>query len=196
MSRASRRTKNILLVVALILIAIGMFLSRNAESGEFPAAARFAVTDLQGTGLKLEDLITKGPVLLDFWATWCKPCAASLPELQAMHETYADRGLTVVGVSIDGPRNFSKVRPFVARTGLTYPIVLDHDGRLQRDFHVTAVPTAVLIDRTGAIVRVRQGYRPGEDRNLAAEIEALLIANAVPAVTDSTPADSTNSGSP
>lgn len=195
MSRASRRTKNILLVVALILIAIGMFLSRSARSGESPAAARFAVTDLQGAELKLEDLLARGPVLLDFWATWCKPCAASLPELQAMHEAYAGRGLTIVGVSIDGPRNFSKVRPFVARTGLTYPIVLDHDGRLQRDFHVTAVPTAVLIDTTGAIVRVRQGYRPGEDRDLAREIESLLIAKATPAVTDS-PADSTNSGSP
>jgi cytochrome c biogenesis protein CcmG, thiol:disulfide interchange protein DsbE len=193
MRRRSPRTRAILLLIAGILIAIGWFVS-NARGGDTPAASRLVATDLDGNELQLEKLTGKGPVLLDFWATWCKPCAASLPEIQSLHEKLAGRGLTIVGVSIDGPRNFSKVRPFVARTGLTYPIVIDQDGRLQREFHVTAVPTTILIDSTGAIVRVHQGYRPGEEKILADEIEALLSKTGG-AQSDSTPPpDSTGSG--
>lgn len=139
-----------------------------------------------GGKLELAALRERGPVLLDFWATWCKPCVASLPELEALHRRFGGRGLTVVGVSIDGPRNFAKVRPFASRLGLTYPIALDEDGGLQRAFHVLAVPTSILIGRDGAILAVHQGYRPGEGAQLAAEVERALGVAADSAVADST----------
>ena len=148
-------------------------------------AARFRVTALDGTKLELETLRRRGPVLIDFWATWCKPCLASIPEIEALHRRLASRGLTVIGVSVDGPRNYSKVRPFVARLGITYPVVLDPDGRLQADYQIRAMPTTVLIDTAGAIAHVMQGYRPGEEARLAAAIEKLL-----PAAADSAAADS------
>ena len=89
----------------------------------------------------------------------------------------------MIGVSIDGPRNYTKVRPFAARLGLTYPIVLDPEGRLQESFGVIAVPTAILVDSTGAVALATQGYRPGEGARLEAAIERLL--GPVPADTDS-----------
>jgi cytochrome c biogenesis protein CcmG, thiol:disulfide interchange protein DsbE len=125
--------------------------------------------------LSLDEARRTGPVLVDFWATWCKPCLASLPEIQALHRKYGPRGLTVVGVSIDGPRNAARVRPFVARLGLTYPIVFDDDGRLQQRFDVRGVPNAVLVDTSGAIVRRFTGYRPGEGAALARAIEDALV---------------------
>src|SRR2546422_4943348 len=60
------------------------------------------------------------------------PLSRSLPELETLHRRYRDRGLTVIGISVDGPRNFARVRPFAAKLGLTFPIVLDEDGRLQQ----------------------------------------------------------------
>jgi peroxiredoxin len=141
-----------------------------------PVAPRFTVQDVEGRTLDLTELLHHGPVLLDFWATWCAPCVQSLPELEAWHRRYGPLGLTVVGVSVDGPRNFARVRPFVASRGLSYPIVLDRDGRLQQSYQVLAVPTAVLIDTAGTIVQVRVAYRPGEGAKLEDGIRALLPA--------------------
>jgi peroxiredoxin len=154
---------------------------------ELPAATapRFRITTLDGTRLDLETLRRRGPVLIDFWATWCKPCLESIPEIEALHWRYGPRGLTVVGISVDGPRNYSKVRPFVARLGITYPVALDPDGRLQADFQVRAMPTTVLVDTSGAVVRVMQGFRPGEGEVLAAALEKLLPAPADSAAADS-----------
>jgi peroxiredoxin len=145
-----------------------------------PAAPAFKVLDVQGDKLELAQLLKKGPVLLDFWATWCAPCVQSLPELEAWHQRYGPLGLTIVGVSVDGPRNFARVRPFVASRSLSYPIVLDRDGRLQQSYQVLAIPTAVLIDTTGSIVQVRVAYRPGEGAKLEDAIKALLPAAPAP----------------
>jgi peroxiredoxin len=140
-----------------------------------PAVAPvFRARDLEGRSLDLAALHARGPVVVDFWATWCKPCIASLPELERMRQALAGRGVSFVGVSVDGPRNYSKVRPFVARLGLRFPIVLDEDGALQEKFHVRAVPTTFVIDRDGRIAKVFTGYRPGEASLLRATIEGLL----------------------
>ena len=147
-------------------------------AAEKAAAPRFKVRSVTGKTLDLEVLRRSGPVLIDFWATWCKPCLASLPELEALHRKHGPQGLTVLGVSIDGPRNYSKVRPFATRIGLTYPLVLDHDGELQQKYQVRAIPTSVLVDRSGAIVLVQQGYRPGEMAELEAAVGALLADGA------------------
>jgi peroxiredoxin len=159
-------------------------------AGNRAMAPNFKVRTLEGQKLELSELRTHGPVLVDFWATWCKPCVASLPEIEDLHRRYSGRGLRVIGVSIDGPRNFAKVRPFVSRTGLTYPIVLDEKGDLQESFRVVAVPTSFLIGRDGTITRVQQGYRPGEITALGEAIEAQIGPATSPAA-DSTAADST-----
>ena len=148
-----------------------------------PVAPDFRVRSVTGETLELSVVRARGPVLLDFWATWCRPCLAALPETESLHRRYGSRGLTVIGVSIDGPRNYTKVRPFAARLGLTYPIVLDPEGRLQESFGVIAVPTAILVDSTGTVALATQGYRPGEGARLEAAIERLL--GPVPADTDS-----------
>ncbi|MEO6461934.1 MAG: TlpA disulfide reductase family protein [Candidatus Eisenbacteria bacterium] len=161
-----------------------------------PAAVASPLTDLalvtvEKKALALDQARRRGPILVDFWATWCKPCLASLPEIQALHTTYGPLGLTVVGVSIDGPRNAARVRPFAARLGLTYPIVFDEDGRLQQRFGVRGVPNAVLLDTTGTVVRRFTGYRPGEGAALARAIEAALVDSvASPGVAAGSAADS------
>ena len=148
--------------------------SLPAVSLERSRAPAIRARTVGGEALNLDQLLAKGPVLLDFWATWCHPCLAELPELEKLHRKYRDRGLTVVGVSVDGPRNFAKVRPFAAKLGLTFPIVLDEDGRLQQLYQVRAMPTTVLIDASGVIASVREGYRPGDSRRLDTEITDLL----------------------
>jgi peroxiredoxin len=164
------RFRQIILIAALCLL-VAVPLARAAEP---PLAPPFRARSVTGETLDLAQLRGKGPVLLDFWATWCKPCLAALPEVDSLHRRFSPRGLTVIGVSVDGPRNFPKVRPFARRLGLGFPIVLDEDGSLQQRFQARAIPTSVLISTEGRMVRVTQGWRPGETAELERAIDALL----------------------
>lgn len=159
--------------------ALGAGPSLAAAPFQLGKAPAFELKDLDGHVLRLDALRRRGPVLLDFWATWCKPCQAAIPELRALHASYAPRGLTIIGVSVDGPRNHSKVRPFVQSKGIGYPIVIDQDGRLQQLYQVIALPTSVLIDTSGMVVAARVGFRPGESRSLGEKIEALLAPDSL-----------------
>ncbi len=137
---------------------------------------------LDGARLDLKEQLAQGPVLLDFWATWCRPCERSLPATQRLHERYREQGLRVIGVSVDGPRNWARVRPFAGRLGLTFPLVIDEDGSLARRFRAGGVPTTVLIASDGRVVRAHTGWVPGEDDSLAAAVAALLpVAGTTPA---------------
>jgi thiol-disulfide isomerase/thioredoxin len=172
-TRAFARAVPAALVAALAFGALAP--DRVARADEpAPAARERTLRDVRGRTLDLDALLARGPVLLDFWATWCKPCIASLPEIEKLHRAWEARGLTVIGVSVDGPRNFPKVRPFATRLGLSYPIVLDEDGSLQRRHRVQAIPTAVLLARDGSVALVKLGYRPGETAALERAVAELV----------------------
>ena len=161
----------------LRVLVLTMVLAGAAYAGpdlERGLAPNFSARAVDGSRVDLAKVLAKGPVVLDFWATWCRPCEHSLPAAQALHVRLRERGVSVIGVSIDGPRNWARVRPFSAKLGLTFPIVIDEDGALARRFQITGVPTTVLIAADGRVARVHSGFVPGEDRALAAAAEALL----------------------
>ena len=184
MRRLPRAVARAALGLALsVLLAHAARPALAAGSRELASAPAFRVRDLAGHEVSLAALRARGPVLIDFWATWCEPCRAALAELEGWRLRYGPRGLGIVAVSVDGPRNLAKVRPFVARLHAGYAVVIDDDGRLQELYQVSQLPLAVLVDTAGRIVTTRVGYRRGETA-LAERIESLL------------PADSTASGSP
>jgi len=164
-----------------LLIAAALLAGAAPLSLEKQRAPDFKLRTVTGEKLGLERLRAKGPIVLDFWATWCHPCAEMMPELDALHRKYRERGLTVIGVSVDGPRNFARVRPAALRLGIGYPIAIDEDGRLAQLYRVRAMPTTLLIDTAGVIVRVSEGWHPGETRGLEAAVAALLPAAPVEA---------------
>lgn len=120
------------------------------EATAAPASTWQTVT---GEALTLESLRGK-VVLLDFWATWCKPCVKSMPELDAMYRDYQARGLSVVGVSVDqGEDRAKKVTKFLSKKPVGYPIVIDGEKAASWEaFNVAALPTLYLIDREGRVV--------------------------------------------
>jgi thiol-disulfide isomerase/thioredoxin len=138
------------------------------------ALASLTLPDLDGKQVQLSSLLGRGPVILDFWATWCKPCLLALPELEKLYVDLGPRGLQVVGINEDGPRNAGKVKPFLKSKGATTPVLLDLNREAQGRLQAIALPTTLLLDADGVVLHTSFGYRPGELDALRAQIEPLL----------------------
>ena len=120
---------------------------------EASAAPTANWTTMAGDALTLESMRGK-VVLVDFWATWCKPCIKTMPELEALYKDYQKRGLEVVGVAVEqGKDREKKVKKFLEKKPVAYPIVIDSEEASSWEaFHVVALPTLYLIGRDGQIM--------------------------------------------
>lgn len=107
------------------------------------------------------------PVIISFWATWCKPCIA---ELTNIHELFpdlqAETGATLIAVSIDDARNAAKVGPLAKGRGWTYPVYIDQNQDLKRALNVNNVPHTFLLDGAGNIVWQHNAYNEGDENHL------------------------------
>ncbi len=111
------------------------------------------------------------PVLVNFWATWCPPCRAELPELQRLHEEYAGRGLKVAAVNVN--RSLAGVAEFLKENRLTLPVFRLDESVLRR-LGIGSIPMSVLIDGTGRVVEVYRGYSPTMVRDIQRRLEGLI----------------------
>ena len=113
-------------------------------------------------------------VLLNLWATWCGPCRYEIPELQTIHAKYAPKGFEVIGVSVD-ESGVESVRDFIKeQKKMTYPVVVDADGKITNILETSVLPTSVLLDRTGKIVWKKYGAIMEGDPELKQAIEKTL----------------------
>lgn len=135
----------------------------------------FSLRDLDGNSVRLGDHLGRSVILIDFWATWCVPCVKELAHFQRFHEAYADRGLLVLAITVDGPESVAMVRPFARRYKYTFPVLLDTDSRVLALYNPRVVmPYTVLIGRDGEIATVHQGYSLGDEAVIEGEILELL----------------------
>jgi cytochrome c biogenesis protein CcmG/thiol:disulfide interchange protein DsbE len=113
-------------------------------------------------------------VLLNVWATWCGPCVYEIPELQQIHEQYGPRGFEVIGASLD-EGGADEVRQFIAdQKKMTYPIVLDPEGKIAALLETGVLPTTVLVDRSGRVVWKKYGAIMPGDEELKKAIEKAV----------------------
>ncbi len=126
---------------------------------ELGAAPNFTLPKLDGTNLSLSDY--KGRVVLvNFWATWCPPCVAEMPDLQAVRDELNPRGFEVIAISLDSGAGFKeKVKNFVRDHGITFPVVFT-DGSVSGQYGgVPNIPTTFIVDANGNIVSKLVGGR-------------------------------------
>jgi len=152
-------TKIILFVLFLLILYPNISFSQEN-------APDFRLPDLKGKQVTLKSLLGKGPVVLDFWATWCKPCIKYLPKLQKVYDKYKEDGLIVVGINEDGPRNRAKIYPFIKSKRINFPNLIDANSQVMRRYRIMGLPATVIIAPNGEINKVHKSYKPGDEKIL------------------------------
>jgi peroxiredoxin len=145
----------------------------NGEVTKGQEAPDFNLPDLSGEMVCLKDLQGK-VVLLDFWATWCLPCRKTLPELAALDKKYRDKGVVVLGLSIDDPASYDNdyVKEFREKYEVEYKI-LRADKRVVEIYlgkENVSIPTLFIIDKTGKVVEKHEGFEEGSLENILDEL--------------------------
>ncbi len=133
-------------------ISSGIVEPGRASLGE--PAPDFTLDTPDGGTIKLSDFAGQ-PVILNFWATWCRPCQVEMPYLESAHTAHADKGLVVLGVNV--AEQSSVVQPFLDQHSLTFPVALDLNSQVADLYRVFSYPTTYLIDRNGRVINIRRG---------------------------------------
>ncbi len=112
------------------------------------AKADFTLQDLSGKTWTRSALKGK-VVLVNFWATWCPPCRKEMPDLERLYKEFGDRGFVVLAISDEDQ---SKVKPFIAQAGYSFPVLLDRGRKVNDAYHIQGIPNSFLYDRQGKLV--------------------------------------------
>ena len=137
---------------------------------------KVSLKDIHGKTVSTDTLSNHGrPFIIDFFATWCKPCNR---ELDAISEVYEDwqqeTGVKIIAVSLDQAHNINKVKPLVDNHGWEYEVLLDPNGDLKRAFGIQVIPYVLIVDGKGNIVYKHQGYTDGDEAELIEKVKELV----------------------
>lgn len=138
-------------------------------------ASDFTTRDVDGKTVRLSDHLGKETILIDFWATYCEPCRAEFPHLQKLYDAQKSKGFIVLAVSMDGPETIATVPQIAKSYDISFPVLLDEDSSIASMYNPKkSAPLSVLIDKSGKIVRVREGYNPGDEKLVEDDVVKLV----------------------
>ncbi|MDH4161125.1 MAG: TlpA family protein disulfide reductase [Nitrospirota bacterium] len=164
----------------IFLSALILLLGCTQTGSQQPAipgnpAPAFSLRDTESSPVALTDFSGKA-IVLDFWATWCGPCKDAMTELEALHRAYQDKGVVVIGISVNKESDATaRVKAFAGKHGMTYRLLID-DGSAYKAYGITRIPATVIIDRSHLIRTTYPGFRPGIGKEIAADIDGILAA--------------------
>ena len=160
--RAVMRT----VILAVLVAAIGYTIYNSATAKDVTLlevgdkAPDFALVDLEGNDHKLSDYEGQG-VFLNFWGTWCKPCAKEMPAMDRQYEAFSNEGVQVLAINI--AQSDFEVQSFADQYGLSFPVVIDKTKSVMTAYSIRPLPTTVLVNPEGNIQRIITGEMTEQD---------------------------------
>jgi thiol-disulfide isomerase/thioredoxin len=147
--RGTLREKISLFAVILTMSFTSSFLyAANTKGGNL---MELTLVDVDGKKVRLDQVAKDQPLLLYFWATWCKPCRKTQPKVSALAKKYKDK-VKVVGINVGGLDSLKDIKKHVSRHRITYTMLIDHNDEAVKAYSVSAIPVIILMDETGKIL--------------------------------------------
>lgn len=171
--------KNFLALIVILLFGNLMFVQAEADKSlKGKTAPEISLENLEGEEVALKDYYGQGPILIAFWATWCKPCIKEIKKFKEILKPYRNREegdkVQILGISVDDAKNISKVKPFAKRKKFDFPVLLDAEKVAQNAFQVFQVPYTFILDKNGKIVYSHTGFKPGDEKEVEKIIKELI----------------------
>ncbi len=162
-----KKTHWMLTLLTALMLAVAPLQAKEANG----PAPDFTLKSRDGGNVKLSEL-AGNVVMVNFWASWCAPCRVEMPKLNQLYNKYKDLGFVLLGVNVEEqqkpPLNFLQKRP------VDFPILWDNRNEVSKKYKVIAMPTTVLVDRSGNIRYIHQGYKEGDEKKYRKIIKKLL----------------------
>ena len=162
---------NVKLILAIVIsVSILAFSYVSFAKIRSEAAPDFVLKSATGKNIRLSEL--KGRVImLNFWATWCGPCAEEIPYLNKLHDSLDPYDFELLGINLDEDQ--SKAMHLANKLDMNFPILFDVQKDVSKSFSVDAMPTTIIIDRSGKIRHVNRGFKKGYEKRYYEQIQAL-----------------------
>lgn len=157
-------------ILFFLFCSFSLVFAQNEDDQNKIVFQNFILENLDGDFIELEEEIGEGPVLLSFWATWCKPCKEELKEFNKLFEKYSDSGLKIFAISIDNEKSIAKVKPYVRTNDFKFTVLLDPNSEAARMYYAQMVPYSVILNKSGEIIYSHLGYKKGDEL----EIDRIL----------------------
>ena len=157
----------------IFFIAITLFFVHSSVNAQLPSVT---LKDMNGKTVQTDTLSNGGrPIIIDFFATWCKPCNRELTAISEVYDEWREEtGVKLIAVSIDQAQNINKVRPLVEQHSWPYEVLLDPNSDFKRALGIQMIPYVLIVDGEGNIVYRHNGYTDGAEEELIEKVRELV----------------------
>ena len=137
---------------------------------------------LDGKQVRLSALLEEGPLLVSFWATWCAPCKKEMIFLEEFHQKYNENSFRVLAISTDSPKSMSKVKSYIRAKKHTFLVGIDPNQEIAKKMNALLMPTTLILNKDRKVSWYHQGFIPGDEKEIEAQIRAVLYQDQEKAV--------------
>lgn len=165
--------KKTLLAILILVLAAGLLFAGEKTEGK-TKAADFVLKDIDGKNYQLSQNLGKGPIVINFWATWCIPCQEEMKKMKSIYKKYSKKGVQFLAISVDDPKTVGRVKAFVKSRRYPFHVLLDTNNDVMRQLQGTVPPYTLILDKEGNIVYSHVGYRVGDEKKVEKVLSELV----------------------